>query len=72
MGRIQISFGGCMSARSTKTITNINIVSSWAMGFFHKVSKKRFVNFRFKIQRTKVCELQIVSVMKRGKMIHVK
>jgi hypothetical protein len=43
MGRIQIGFGGCMLARSTKKIANINIMSLWAMVFFHKVSKTRFV-----------------------------
>jgi hypothetical protein len=56
-----------MLARSTKKITNISIVSSWAMIFFHKVSKTRFVKFGFKIQRIKVCELQTIIVHEKEK-----
>jgi hypothetical protein len=44
--------------KQQKKIANINIVSSWAMIFFHKVSKTRFVEFGPKIQRIEVCELQ--------------
>jgi hypothetical protein len=47
-----------MLVRSTKKIANISIVSSWAMVSLHKVSKTRFVEFRLKIQRIEVCELQ--------------
>jgi hypothetical protein len=56
-----------MLAKSTKKITNINIVSSWAMVFFHKVSKTRFVEFGFKLQRIKVCELQTLIVNENKK-----
>jgi hypothetical protein len=56
-----------MLARSTKKITNISIVSSWAMIFFHKVSETRFVKFGLKIQRIEVCELQTIIVNKKEK-----
>jgi hypothetical protein len=67
MGRIRIGFGGRMLARSTKKTTNISIVSSWAMGFFHKVSNTRFVKFGFKIQRIEVCDLQTLIVHEKEK-----
>jgi len=51
-----------MLASNTKKVTNISIVSSWAMVFFHKVSKTRFVKFGLKIQRIEVCELQTLIV----------
>jgi hypothetical protein len=51
-----------MLRRSTKKIASISIVSSWAMVFFHKVSKTRFVEFGLKIQRIEVCEFQTLSV----------
>ncbi len=54
-------------ARSSKKIANINIVSSWAMVFSHKVSKTRFVKFGLKIQRIEVCELQTLIVNKKEK-----
>jgi len=53
--------------KSTKTITNISIVSSWAMVFLHKVSKTKFVKFGFKIQRTNVCELRTLNVNEKEK-----
>ncbi len=53
--------------KSTKKITNISIVSSWAMVFFHKVSKIRFLKFGFKIQRIEVCELQTLIVNEKEK-----
>jgi hypothetical protein len=56
-----------MLTRSTKKITNISIVSSWAMIFFHKVSKTRFVKFGLKIQRIEVCELQTLIVNEKKK-----
>jgi hypothetical protein len=56
-----------MLARSIKKITNISIVSSWAMIVFHKVSKTRFVKFGFKIQRIEVCELQTLIVHEKKK-----
>jgi hypothetical protein len=55
---------------STKKITNINIVSCWAMIFLRKVSKIRIVKFELKIQRTKVCELQTLIVNEKGKNDH--
>jgi hypothetical protein len=51
-----------MLTRSTKKNCNISIVSSWAVVFFHKASKTRFVEFGFKIQRIEVCELQTLIV----------
>ncbi len=56
-----------MLARSTKTIAKISIVSSWAMVFSHKVSKTKFVEFGFKIQRIEVSELQTLSVNEKEK-----
>jgi hypothetical protein len=56
-----------MLARSTKKIANIGIVSSWAMIFFHEVSKTRFVEFGFKIQRIEVCDLQSLIVNEKEK-----
>jgi hypothetical protein len=56
-----------MLARSNKKIANINIVSSWAMIFFHKVSKTRFVEFGLKIQRIEVCEIQTLIVNEKEK-----
>jgi hypothetical protein len=56
-----------MLARSTKTIANISIVSSWAIVFFHKVSKTRFVELGLKIQMIEVCELRTLIVNKKEK-----
>ncbi len=56
-----------MLARSNKKLTNINIVSSWAMVFFHKVSKIRFEEFGFKIQGIEVCKLQTLIVNEKEK-----
>ncbi len=56
-----------MLARSTKTIANISIVSSWAIVFFHKVSKTRFVEFGLKIQMIEVCELRNLIVNEKEK-----
>jgi len=56
-----------MLARSTKTIANISIVSSWAIVFFHKVSKTRFVEFGLKIQMIEVCELRTLIVNEKEK-----
>ncbi len=66
-GRTQIGFRGWMLARSTKTIANISIVSSWAIVFFHKVSKTRFVELGLKIQMIEVCELRTLIVNKKEK-----
>ncbi len=59
-----------MLGNSTKKITNINIVSFWAMIFLRKVSKIRIIKFELKIQRTKVCELQTLIVNEKGKNDH--
>jgi len=67
MERTRISFRGRMLVRSTKKIANISIVSSWAMVFFHKVSRTRFVEFGLKIQRIEVCELQTLIVNEKKK-----
>jgi len=56
-----------MLARSTKFFANISIMSSWAMVFFHKVSKTRVVEFGLKIQRIEVCELQTLIVNEKEK-----
>jgi hypothetical protein len=56
-----------MLARSTKTIANISVVSSWAMVFFHKASKTKFVEFGLNIQRIEVCELQTLIVNEKEK-----
>jgi hypothetical protein len=57
-----------MLARSTKKITNISIVSSWAMIFFSQVSKTRFVKFGLKIQRIEICELQTLIANEKEKI----
>jgi hypothetical protein len=56
-----------MLARSTQKIANMGIMSSWAMVFFHKVSKTRFVEFGLKIQRIEICELQTLIVSEKEK-----
>jgi hypothetical protein len=56
-----------MLARSTKKIANISVVSAWAMVFFHKFSKTKFVEFGLKIQRIEVCELQTLIVNEKEK-----
>jgi hypothetical protein len=56
-----------MLARSIKKIANISIVSFWVMVFFHKVSKTRFVEFGFKIQRIEICELQTLIINEKEK-----
>jgi hypothetical protein len=48
-------------------IANISIVSSWAIVFFHKVSKTRFVEFGLKIQMIEVCELRTLIVNEKEK-----
>ncbi len=55
-----------------KKIANINIVSSWAMVFFQKFSKTRFVEFGLKIQRIEICELQTLIVNEKEKKDLVK
>jgi hypothetical protein len=56
-----------MLVRSTKKIANISILSSWAMVFFHKVSKTRFVGFGLKVQRIEVCEFQTLIFNEKEK-----
>jgi hypothetical protein len=56
-----------MLARSTQKIANMGIMFSWAMVFFHKVSKTRFVEFGLKIQRIETCELQTLIVSEKEK-----